>query len=120
LKKYDLAVDYFEKSHDLHFVKEAGYLNATGVAYAKMGDFKIARKRFERLQIIQPNNVQTYRNWGLFYALTKQENEAFDNLEKAIQLGYDNWEWIKTEEALEPLRTHPRYQALLEKAPADE
>jgi hypothetical protein len=35
------------------------------------------------------------------------------NLEKAIDLGFNDRQWLDNEDAFDPLRDDPRYQALL-------
>jgi hypothetical protein len=40
--------------------------------------------------------------------------EAIDYLEKAIAAGFNQKEWIVNDGDLDPLREHPRYEALIE------
>ena len=44
-----------------------------------------------------------------------KSSEALEWLEEAIKKGYNDLHWLTKEPLLEPLRTLPRYQAILEK-----
>ena len=114
-KDYSKAIKYYEKSYQAGFEDEYIYLNNTGMAYAKMGQYDEAKAKFERLEELLPEEGLAYRDWAAYYALKGEPEKALDNLEKAIELGYDNWEWVETDDSLDELREHPRYQALLEK-----
>jgi len=118
LEEYAKAIENDELAHRFGATEKWIYLNNTSLAHAHLGEFEEAKIRLEQLENLLPNNSLTFRNWGLYYLLTGKLTTSLDNLEKAIELGYDNWEWLRTEEALEPLRNHPRFQVLLEQAPS--
>ena len=48
------------------------------------------------------------------YAILSQSDEAIDCLSKAVANGYSHKEWIKNDADLNALRSHPRFQALLQ------
>ena len=82
-----------------------------------MGNWDEASIRLKELEELEPNEAKPYRAWSVFYALQNKQEIALDNLEKAVSLGYEDWEWIRTDEALDSLRDHPRFKTLIEKAP---
>ena len=41
-------------------------------------------------------------------------DKAVDCLERSVEHGFGNKEWIQHDPDLNPLREHPRFQALLE------
>ena len=49
------------------------------------------------------------------YSLAGEIEEAIDCLEKALKAGFAHKEWIEHDSDLDPLRGHPRFQALLAK-----
>ena len=55
----------------------------------------------------------TLYNVACVYALLGRADEAVDCLEKCINHGTGNREWIKNDSDLDSLRSHPRFQALL-------
>jgi len=113
-KDYQQALQYYEKSHQLGFDNKLAHLNNTGMAYAKLGQLAEAKKRFEQLQKLVPDNGLVYRDWALYYALAGDVGQALDHLEKAVQLGYGNLEWVETEEALGGIRKEERYKKIIE------
>jgi tetratricopeptide (TPR) repeat protein len=114
LKDYAQALQYYEQSYQLDSADAWIYLNNTGMAHAKSGNLEEAKRRFEQMQALIPNEGLPYRDWGLYYALKGDTGQALANLEKAVQLGYDNLLWIEAEEALEVLRGEARYRAVVE------
>jgi hypothetical protein len=40
-------------------------------------------------------------------------DEALDNLERDVRAGYNHRAWMETDSDLDPIRRHPRFQALL-------
>ena len=117
VQDYIRAIENYEKSYEQKAISEITYLNNIGLAYAKWGKLKEAKNRFSQLERLLPESGLTFRDWGLYYVLKGRSNLALDNLDKAIQLGYDNWGGFRTESALAPLRDHYRFRALLLQAP---
>ncbi len=62
--------------------------------------------------------TSTY-NAACGYALTDRPEEALANLGKALRLGLDDLELLTEDSDLDPLRSDPRFQALVDKAFAD-
>ena len=119
LEDFYNAIEYFDKSFQSNGVDQYTYLNSVGMALAKVGDLAKAYRYFEQSQELLPDEGTTYRNWAFYYALGSEPDRAIEELERAISLGYDDWEWIRTEEGLDLLRDNPRFQSLLELAPLE-
>ena len=66
-----------------------------------------------RLSQLLPNDDLVWYNLGCSYALTNQPSEAFDALTKAIDLGYADYDWMKTDSDLKNLYADPRFESLL-------
>lgn len=64
---------------------------------------------------IDPEEPMTLYNVACVYSLQNKVDQALDCLEQAVQLGYGHKAWIENDADLNPLRSHPRYQALLQK-----
>jgi hypothetical protein len=47
--------------------------------------------------------------------LIRRKAQAFQALERAIELGYDDFEWMQHDPDLSGLRDHPSFQKLLAK-----
>ena len=54
-------------------------------------------------------------NVACVYANAHEIEDAVVCLEQAVDVGYAHKEWIQNDHDLDPLRQHPRFQALLER-----
>ncbi len=86
-----------------------------GLAYAKNHQFPEAKEAFTAYQKLFPKQGRPYRNWAMYYALQNQKEEALENLEKAVALGFKDLHWLQTDDSMKKLRNEPRFKALLEK-----
>jgi tetratricopeptide (TPR) repeat protein len=66
-----------------------------------------------RLTKLDPQNGMVWYNLGCSFALNEQTDEAFEALSKAIEYGYDDYEWMKNDSDLDGLRDDKRYESLL-------
>ena len=60
-----------------------------------------------------PNDDLVWYNLGCSYALTHNPDESFEALSKAIDLGYGDYDWMKTDPDLKNLHADPRFESLL-------
>ncbi len=116
LKNYEKAIDFYKTAANIsnEYKISEFYYNNLGMAYAKNKQFKKAKIAFDKLENLYPNNGKTFRNWGTFYALKNEKDKAFHNLEKAIELGYNDVEWFNTDDSLDGLREDERFRKLIE------
>ncbi|MFL2876314.1 MAG: TPR end-of-group domain-containing protein [Pontiellaceae bacterium] len=66
-----------------------------------------------RLTKLEPYNGMVWYNLGCSFALNQQFDEAFEALYKAIEYGYNDYEWLKNDGDLDVLRDDKRYESLL-------
>ena len=112
--EHDKAIQSFNKILELRpdFLN-ANYYNDVGMSLVKKGEFDKATDAFKKYQNLFPKKGESYRNWALLYALQNQKEKAIENLQKAIDLGYDDMHWLQNEESLEAIRPEPAFQKLL-------
>jgi hypothetical protein len=86
-----------------------------GFVYAKVGQIEKARKLLDELHELVARTYVTPANISFIYFGMGEIDKCFDWLEKALEerVGYINH--IDVEPLNDPLRSHPRYQALLRK-----
>ncbi len=72
----------------------------------------------DRALAIEPDEPNVYYNVACVYALLGEVERAIDCLEKSLTRGWVQREWMEHDPDLEPVRSHPRFQALLRR-PAD-
>lgn len=112
LAKYDSAILDYQKCLSLDVSYPNAY-NNLGFAYLKKGNFAQAKYNLEEAEKRNPTNSWVFRNWACFYALQNQKEKSLENLEKAIQMGYSDLYWLKTEKAIESIKASPRFKELL-------
>ncbi len=67
---------------------------------------------------MEPDDARVQYNAACVYALLGQDEIAIDLLGKALPVGHsDTRAWVQHDTALDSLRSHPRFQALLESTP---
>jgi adenylate cyclase len=67
----------------------------------------------DRALALDPDDAGVLYNVACLNAVGGSAEQALDHLERAVQNGFGHREWIEHDPDLEPLRSHPRYQALL-------
>ena len=90
------------------------YLGAA--ALITLGDTDRAREWTSRALAIDPDDILTQYNVVCNYSLLGEIQRAFDLLERLLpHAGHElRRGWIKQDSSLDPLRSHPRYQKVLE------
>jgi adenylate cyclase len=68
-----------------------------------------------RALAIAPDDPVTFYNAACNYSLAGETERAIDCLEKGIQSGMAQKDWIEHDSDLDPLRSHPRFQALMQR-----
>ncbi len=91
----------------------AWYLGAGSLAL--IGQRERALDWLRRALAMDPDNSHVCYNAACVYAGLGRPEEAIDCLEKAVGLGHWFADWARNDPDLNPLRGHPRYQALLER-----
>src|SRR5947199_2929266 len=90
------------------------YLGAA--ALITLGDKDRARECLVRALATDPDDIWTQYNVACVYTALGDTDRAFDLLERILpHAGHElKHGWIKHDSDLDPLRTHPRYQKILE------
>jgi adenylate cyclase len=92
----------------------AAYLGAA--ALADLGEADRAREWASRALATDPDDVLTQYNVACVYSLLGDSDQALDLLERLLpSAGHElRRGWIKHDSDLDPLRSHPRFQKILE------
>jgi Flp pilus assembly protein TadD len=68
-----------------------------------------------RLVELRPKNPTVHYNLACSLALLSRRDPALEALERAIQLGFDDQELLRSDEDLASLRADPRFVALVQR-----
>lgn len=84
-----------------------------GGLYTKQGRIAEGLKMDRKLVRLQPENATAHYNLACSLALIRRKAQALKALERAIELGYDDDEWMQNDPDLAGLRDHPSFKKLL-------
>jgi tetratricopeptide (TPR) repeat protein len=107
-----VELKFIEKIHR-RLPEDLEVLQALAELYTKTGDYTKGLDIDRQLSQLVPNDDLVWFNLGCSYALVDQIDEAFDALTKAIDLGYADYDWMKTDSDLKNLHSDPRFESLL-------
>jgi adenylate cyclase len=85
------------------------------VIAARLGLRDKARDFAARAIKVRPDGFATYYNVACAYSVLGDVDEALDMLERAVQHGRGNLEWIGNDPDFDHLRPDPRFDALLDR-----
>lgn len=80
-----------------------------GIRYYKDYDYERAIKAFELSLREEPTDIATHWNIACCYSLTEDADKAMYHLDRAVALGFDDFERIREHDALAYLRVQPAY-----------
>lgn len=101
-----------ERRLDLHpGDTRALYMGANGLV--AMGETEKGLEFARRAQKIAPDEPMVLYNLGCIFSLAGEKEAALDCLEKAASGGQTQKGWYEHDSNLDPIRDHPRFQALL-------
>ena len=110
-KDLDVQIGFLEGvvTRDPSFVDA---LQILGDDYTSRGRFVAGLKVDERLAELRPDEPIVYYNLACSYCLTGKLTRAVAALQKALALGYRDFNWLSRDPDLKRLRNHPSYEAI--------
>jgi len=87
-------------------------LQILGDHYTQRGRIVEGLKVDERLARLEPQNPLVFYNLACSYSLSGELDQAASALEKALQLGYRDFDWLAKDPDLKPLRAHTAFDDL--------
>ncbi|HLF10260.1 MAG TPA: hypothetical protein VJA26_03525 [Gammaproteobacteria bacterium] len=88
----------------------AWYLGAVNLMY--LGERERAFQWADRAIAVDPNEVSTFYNLGCMYAVAGEKDRALANLERAVQLGFAQREWVDNDSDWDSVRDDPRFEKI--------
>jgi tetratricopeptide (TPR) repeat protein len=79
-----------------------------------LGEQQHAIDLVNRAVAMDPDDAGILYNISCAYASLGKPDESIAALERAVDKGYAHKEWMENDPDLEPIRSSPRYQALLQ------
>ncbi|MEM6397171.1 MAG: NINE protein [Bacteroidota bacterium] len=85
-----------------------------GIRYFKDFEFDRAIKSFERVLELDPTNVAGHFNIACAYSSEEQADKAFYHIDRAVALGFQDFERIRTHDSLAYLRIQDEFPMFAE------
>ena len=82
-------------------------------AYTRKWWFEKGLRLDKKLALLKPDDACVFYNLGCSYALLNQEEKAVEALDKALNLGYRDLEWMEKDPDLAGLRKAAGYKDLV-------
>ncbi len=110
----EFEIRFFEAVHqrDPQFTD---VIEILGGLYTRQGRIAEGLKMDRKLVRLEPDNPTAHYNLACSLVLVRRKPAALRALERAIALGYRDYDWMQKDPDLEGLRTHPVFQQLLTK-----
>jgi len=90
-----------------------GAMEALGHLYTRLGEHQKGLAVDQRLVQLRPDRPVAHYNLACSLALTGRLDQAFAALDRAVRLGYGDFEHLARDPDLEALRADPRYRKFL-------
>ncbi len=85
-----------------------------GGLYTKHGRISDGLRMDRKLVRFLPENATAHYNLACSLALSKRNAAALRSLQRAIELGYDDVDWMMQDPDLKDLKKHPKFVSLAE------
>jgi tetratricopeptide (TPR) repeat protein len=85
-----------------------------GGLYTKVGRVSDGLKMDRKLVRLLPDNATAHYNLACSLALSKRRSDALRSLKRAVDLGYDDAEWMTQDPDLDDLKKLPEFSKLLD------
>jgi superkiller protein 3 len=104
---YDKALEFKLDDHEAWYNR--------GIALGNLGRLEEAIASCDKALEINPDYHPAFYNKACYYALQSQIDQAIQNLQQAINLNPDEYrEMAKTDSDFDSIRSHTRFQALIQ------
>lgn len=81
-----------------------------GIENYKDYDYEGAIDEFLKALTLEPDDIATHFNIACAYSLTEKKDKAFRHLDRAVQLGFSDFEKIQDKDAFAYLRVQPEFE----------
>ena len=94
--------------------EDTDVMRVLGDLYTRTGAYADGLRMDERLSRLCAEDPVVWYNLACSLALSGRADDAFDALNRAVELGYNDYEWMKKDPDLNPLHGDPRFESMLE------
>lgn len=113
-RDYDNAVKEFTLAIEKHPAYDVAYSNRA-VAYMQQKKFNKALDDLKKAEEINAANPTVHYNFVALYSLQNQLDRSLDSLDRCLELGFNNYDALRSDPDLNNVRKHPEFKKTLEK-----
>lgn len=84
-----------------------------GCLYTEIGQIDDGLRMDEMIVKLKPNDPTAYYNLACSLALKGQTTKSLASLEKSIELGYDDLEWLLQDDDITSLHSHAKFKKIV-------
>ncbi len=111
-EELDFEIEFFEKVLSIN-PQNVEALRALGTAYTARGSYEEGLSVDLRLVRLRPQDPLVHYNLACSYSLLEQTEQAIASLRRALDLGYEDIEYMRRDPDLANVREDPRFRQLL-------
>ena len=115
IEEDDLVEMYFLEKVAARLPEDEDVLVALGDMYTRAGRYEDGLRIDRTLVRLLPDDASIWYNLGCSLALLNQREEALSTLQRAVELGYQDHEWMSRDTDLRKIRDEKAFRALLKK-----
>jgi len=93
--------------------KETWVLKPLGDLYTRCGEFEKGLQVDLNLTQLCPREPEVWYNLGCSFALLERKEDALIALGKAVEFGYTDAEYMRSDEDLSSIQNHPEFEKLV-------
>jgi len=110
-RELDVKISFLEGlvHRDPHYVEA---LQILGDHYTQRGKFDRSLRVDQQLSRLQPCNPLVFYNLACSHSLNGEVDRAAEALERALTLGYRDFDWLARDPDLRRLRKHPLFHSI--------
>ena len=109
-----VELDFLERLA-VRLPKDDEILKVVGDLYTRVGRYEKGLETDRQLAALCPNDALVWYNLGCSLALLGRRGEALEALAQAVTLGYQDHEWMSSDNDLRSLRDDHAFRSLLRK-----
>ncbi|WP_442886842.1 TPR end-of-group domain-containing protein [Congregicoccus parvus] len=113
-QRHQFEIDFFESILRRN-PSDTDVIELLGGLYTKEGRIDDGLKMDRKLVRLLPSNSTAHYNLACSLTLKKRKADALRSLERAIELGYRDVDWLLQDPDLEGLKNHPAFKALIDR-----
>ncbi len=109
-----VEMDFLEKVMD-RLPQDVDVLEALGDLYTRVGRYEDGLAIDRKLASLEPGDMTIWYNLACSLALLNQRDSALKALNRAVELGYSDHEWMSRDRDLDSIREDREFKRLLKR-----